>query len=1501
MADRYWVGGTATWDTTVGTKWAATSGGAGGQSVPTSSDNVFFDANSNVGTGSFTVTLGSSRTCNNFTVSGLDGAMTLAMTSVDLTVSGSWTSPASGFTITTTNTSADLTFAGTGAKTINTGNYDIPVDIFFNGAGSTWTLASNFRTSYDINIVSGTLNTSASNYSITCTDLYSEGTVARGLTLNGSTVNITGFFDALSFSGSNFTFNAGTSNIVFNQYAADFEGDSHTFYDVTFTDPDFRQLRLYGTNTFRNITFAAPTAFVERRIIVFSNNQTITGTLTLNCPGDADRRFMLASSVNGSQRTLTINSTDTLSDVDFQDIKVLGTASPLTGTRLGDLDNNLNITFAASKTVYWNNPTGGAWKTASWALTSGGTASLNNMPLAQDTAIIEDTGLNSGAKIYAYIARTGDDDVAYQTYVGTIDASSRTLAWEFQGEDSRKFYIFRDLNFSSALATPSSTEYLPGIYFAGRNRTQTFTTGGNNFSGEDSYGGTDFYCDVLNGTLDIIGNFTGTPDTNWYLIDGTLRLNGNTLSTGRFAVTEDNTRVKTVDFGATGEIITAEDGTSDYNSPIVLGPGAYINLTGSRKFKTITGTDDTYLYLAQTGEANSPNITLASSANTRFVGWGTEIPTVNNVDLTSFTGRYVSGETVRCYGNWNWGTNVDVATGGTVSTIDFLATSGTKTITSGGTIANVNMIFAGAGGTWQLQSPLTCGRNTVSSNVSITHTNGTLDLNGYTLRAGTFTSSVANTRSLAFGSTGKIVLTNNSETIFTTSTGTGLSITGTNPLVELSSNANTGTRTVTMSNIGEANAISLSVTSGSDTVGLSTTSGSFKNLNFTGFTGTVNYNNSISIHGNFDAGNVASMTGTGDPQFISTTAASRTIRSNGKTFPDSVSFVGTGATWTLQDAMAVTTTTTLTRGKIDLNNNNLSTGVFSTNTINQTALAFGTGSITSTGTGTVFTGSANCTVTGTPQVILTNSSATSRTINAGAATEANSISFRITAGTGTLSLSTSSGFRNLDFTDGTNPTGYGGAATFGTFTVYGNFKASTNMTRTAGTGTTTFAATSGIKTIDTQGVTFDGPFTFNGVGGTWQLQNNLTSGATRTVTLTNGTLDLNNYTLTTGLFSSTNSNVRGLNFGSTGKIALTGTSGTIFTTGTIANLTVTGNSLVQATNGGAGTRTITFGTGALSEANSINFDITSGSDIVSLFGSGGAANSVNFTGFTGTIDIPSEKVIYGNWDSGSAIATTGSGRPTFAATSGTKTIRTNDRAFSGGVTFSGVGGTWLLSDTLDVGGANSIQLDAGHLNTNSQSVYSGSFTSNNSTTRTLTLGNTEWNLSSGTEATIWNCENSNNLTISYNNDAKIRTNSIATTTFAGGSKSYPELNTNSFDLTITGTNTFEKMGADVFSNTTIRFPAGVTTTINDPYNNALFTGYSPTRTLTLRSNVDGTQATISKPSTGDTVSFDYLALQDINATSTGGQTIWNAGPNSYSLGNVSGWTFTTGGAMMFFL
>lgn len=44
MADRYWVGNSGLWNDI--DHWAATSGGAGGESVPDDEDDVIIDENS---------------------------------------------------------------------------------------------------------------------------------------------------------------------------------------------------------------------------------------------------------------------------------------------------------------------------------------------------------------------------------------------------------------------------------------------------------------------------------------------------------------------------------------------------------------------------------------------------------------------------------------------------------------------------------------------------------------------------------------------------------------------------------------------------------------------------------------------------------------------------------------------------------------------------------------------------------------------------------------------------------------------------------------------------------------------------------------------------------------------------------------------------------------------------------------------------------------------------------------------------------------------------------------------------------------------------------------------------------------------------------------------------------------------------------------------------------------------------------------------------------------
>jgi hypothetical protein len=291
------------------------------------------------------------------------------------------------------------------------------------------------------------------------------------------------------------------------------------------------------------------------------------------------------------------------------------------------------------------------------------------------------------------------------------------------------------------------------------------------------------------------------------------------------------------------------------------------------------------------------------------------------------------------------------------------------------------------------------------------------------------------------------------------------------------------------------------------------------------------------------------------------------------------------------------------------------------------------------------------------------------------------------------------------------------------------------------TGTITFNSTTTGNTITTDPVALSCAVTFNGVGGSWQLQNALTCGATRTCTLTAGTLDLNNYTFTTGGFNSNNNNTRVIAFGS-GNITITGTSGTVFAGPTAANtgLTTTGTAQVNVTGNGTTTRTISPGNPA-AITGFISFTVSAGSDTISN-GAGQTFNNLTFTsGFTGTFANVT-RAIFGDLtlDANTNLAP-GASITIFNGT-GSRTITTAGETFDFPVTFNGVGGTFVLQDALTLGSTQPLTLTNGTLKLKSGTTnVVGSF---------VTTGtNAKYLLSTtlGTAATISDASGTN--TVSY--------------------------------------------------------------------------------------------------------------------------------------------------------
>ena len=789
MADRYWILGTGSWSSTNTANWSASSGGAGGASVPTASDNVFFDANSNVLATAFTVTMANTpRVCNDFLASGLDGTMTLAGTSIGLTVSGSLTFQATNFTRTYSGTT---TFnATTTGKTVTT-NGVIFVLVDFNGVGGGWTLGSALACT-TITVTNGTFDTSSSgNYAVTASTFASSFTNARTINLNASTVNLSSTGTAWSMGTStNATLNAGTSTInLTSSSGPTFAGGGLTYYNVAFTGASQTTISIKGENTFRDLSITGRTT-VGIGVSSLSENQTINGTFTVSAGTASAFRMQISSDTIGTTRTLTCAAVS-LTDVDFRDITIAGAASPASGTRLGDAKGNSGITFDAAKTVYYRQTGSNSWGTSgsgSWSATSGGALDATQFPLAQDTAIFP-------AATYPASGSTTTINAAYN--IGTIDMSLRTSNTMTLATSTTAPFIYGNwINGTGITLSGTGT-----ITFAGRT-TQTITSAGRSFTQPitiNSPSGSVTLQDALT---------TGTTSTTT-LTSGTLDLQSYTLSTGLFSSNNSNTR--TIAFG-TGQISCTGTGTV-WDTATVTG----LTTTGTQVVNvTSTGSTAITVNTGALSEANSIsfNFTGGTYALTFL---GTSNYSARNANFTGFAGTLaqIGITSPIIYGNLTLSTGMTLTS--STRTLVFGATSGTQQITTNAKTIDFPINFNGVGGTFQLQDALTMG-----STRTVALTNGTLDLFGETFTAGTAFNIAIGTKNITFNG-GTLVcpaatttaFNNAVPTNFTTTAGTG---TGTISMTSASAKTFVGGGSTFNCTLNQGGAGALTIT-GSNTFG----------------------------------------------------------------------------------------------------------------------------------------------------------------------------------------------------------------------------------------------------------------------------------------------------------------------------------------------------------------------------------------------------------------------------------------------------------------------------------------------------------------------------------------------------------------------------------------------------------------------------------------------------------------------------------------------------------
>jgi len=371
-----------------------------------------------------------------------------------------------------------------------------------------------------------------------------------------------------------------------------------------------------------------------------------------------------------------------------------------------------------------------------------------------------------------------------------------------------------------------------------------------------------------------------------------------------------------------------------------------------------------------------------------------------SINCTGFTGALAGGTSISVAGS------ITLSTGMTLNFFAAFVITGTGTFTSAGKIPAIVSVN-GSGITVSLGSALT-----LLDFGTFLHSSGTLNLNGFTLSTGSFSSSGSTARAITFGTANiALISTTAAATVLDMANASNFTYTGTGGFTR--NMAATATVVFGTSGATSSNAPNLTVNAGASALTITSVS-RFKNLTFTG--STCSAAGSAFLYGNLTLASGGTYTAL-SPTFLTGT----TFNSLGKTLA-SLGIDATGFSITLGGAATVSGTTTLTRGVLDLSGFTLTTGVFSSSASTVRAVSFGSGNIALIGTGTVLNMNVatNFTYTGTGG--FTRNMAATATVIFGPASGSitNAPNLIINAGASALTIIGNSWFNNLIFTGSTS-------------------------------------------------------------------------------------------------------------------------------------------------------------------------------------------------------------------------------------------------------------------------------------------------------------------------------------------------------------------------------------------------------------------------------------------------------------------------------------------------
>jgi hypothetical protein len=767
------------------------------------------------------------------------------------------------------------------------------------------------------------------------------------------------------------------------------------------------------------------------------------GATGASFPVAGDNVFLTAASGAG---TLTINVTSACGDF---------TTTGYTGTLVQNTDLNIggSMTLAASGWTWTNN----AGSTVFNATTTGKTVVTNGKTISGTVdfngtgggwTMSGDTTVGSICKVTAgALVLTSGKTLQCGNFqrIGTATASFDMSGGTVTIVGAGSWNITSATGFTLTVDTSSSIGGV-GSVFAGAGLTYndvtvsyfTIMSGANTFRDLTINGpGTTGNYFQIAGSITVTGtiSFSGTSASN------RATLMGSTVGT-QVTITAAAVSFTDVDFrdiagaGAAAPFTGTRIGDLKGNSGITFTAGVnkyWVGNTGnwnSTSWATTSGgaaaannyplPQDTAIFDANSFSANGQGVLLNANGSylpgIDFSGITKTGITFNNASANVTLG--VMGDVVFSANN---GT-----IGGTYNTFPFAGRSATQLITTAGKTVGIPISVDSFGGTLKFADNYTSTAGFTYGEIGVTR--GTLDLNGKAVSCNNFTSSGTNARTLTDSVGGaSLTLTGNNGGIWNTVTATNLTVDASWPTVVASYSGATGARQFNAA-ATESVAVSLNVTAGTDAISFST-GGGVKNLDFTGFTGSLATGTTMTVYGNLTLSSGMSVAATTNAITFGATSGTKTFTSAGLTVDRPITVNGAGGTVQLGDNLTLgsTRTLTLTAGTLDLGTKTASVGRFSSSGSTARTLTFGTGgkiSTTDTTTATVFdcTTGTNLTVNRTGGAIDIGGNTTNTRTFAGGGKTWPTVTFTNTTAAGRLDFTGSNTFKSLAYSGGTAQT-----------------------------------------------------------------------------------------------------------------------------------------------------------------------------------------------------------------------------------------------------------------------------------------------------------------------------------------------------------------------------------------------------------------------------------------------------------------------------------------------